>query len=218
MTTQLRGRTPEEDRELGCFTEGIIRSVDTRSDEEWTVVLESGTGCIVPSGQWEPKVGDTFTIFGTLGFPFYGQELNGALLWYDSPEQEVAKREADRAALIAKRKREFAESLAQLDADFDSLPESFQRRISRFRSEDPDFRWRSEAYEMFCCKQAVLLAEWARSDGSTGSEAVERVRVWSEDSVAAQMASIPGWSDEHSGNTFWGSVSLASALLRGDEV
>ena len=52
---------------------------------------------------------------------------------------------------------EFEKGKAQLDVLYDALPDPLKNRIDRFRKEDPDFRWKEEAYEMASCAEAGRL-------------------------------------------------------------
>ncbi len=85
-----RGQTPEEDRANGWITEGVIK--DVSGSGPWSVSLEGGTGCGVRDKGVEPKVGDILTIYGTFGYSFHGQALNGRLLWYLTPDEERGHR------------------------------------------------------------------------------------------------------------------------------
>ncbi len=83
------------------------------------------------------------------------------------------KREMDveHAAWIAdhqkKQRQDFVDHVTELDAEYDALPPALKRRIDRFRAEDPDFRWKEEAYEMAACSEAGRLYK-AAMDPATG--------------------------------------------------
>jgi hypothetical protein len=221
-----RGATPEEDEAMGNFERGTITKVH-KGQDGYTVSYGDSWGCFLRDCGVEPQIGDQFTTYGSFGRPFHGQALNGKVLWYDSIEQEIAKREAEHAEYEAKRKRAFADNMVQMDAEYSALPPAFKNRIKRFRDADPAFRWQSESYEMFCCTQAVLLADWARDGTTTTQEAIAKIEAWdrinSEHNdppydYQAQLAAVPGWSDAHSGNTHAGSVGLAKRWIRGDDL
>lgn len=46
-----------------------------------------------------------------------------------------------------------------MDVDYENLPDAFKKRIDRFRANNPDFRFEFESYELFCCMEAVKIAE-----------------------------------------------------------
>lgn len=225
-----RGRTAAEDEEMGNTETGTITRVDAyMTGDGWSVTYD-GWGCGV-SSKWgvEPKIGDQFTTYGRFGRPFHGQALNGKILWYHSPEQQKADWEASAAESEAKRKREFADNMETMDADFDGLPPAFQARILRNRENNPDYRWESmgESYEVFTCQQAVILAEWARMDTSTPEEACAKIDTWNKINskehdppydYKAQLAAVPGWSDGHSGNTHGFAVAFAKAWIMGEKL
>lgn len=196
------------------------------------VPFEDGTGwevgyggwcCIVPklvertlSGadhrEVEPKVGDTFRVYGSIGRPIEGQVLNGTVIWYRDRDQRAERRRRDQVDAEASKQRRFAIEQVELDMRYARLPEPFRRRLDRFRSKSPEFRVDSESYESFCLEQAALLAEYF------GTE--EKVREWADiKDYDEQMAAAPsGWSDGHSGNTYGAAVRFAVALLRGEDV
>ena len=88
------------------------------------------------------------------------------------PVYYKTKREMDveHAAWIAdhqkKQRQDFVDNVVRLDAEYDALPPALKRRIDRFR-EDPDFRWKEEAYEMAACAEAGRLYK-AAMDPATG--------------------------------------------------
>jgi hypothetical protein len=209
-----RGATPDEDRALGLIEEGPITEVTPYSDGHggWSVSFGDHWGCGVRDVGVEPKVGDVLTLFGCMGYPFHGQALNGEMLWYLTPDEEEAKRQADAEAADAKRRAEFEDQRAQLDRDYDALPDTFKERIDKFRRTNPDFRWQFEGYEMGCCTDAVKVASWcsvnriAEEDGSEPTAADNIIAFqklpWDEQKKA-------GVSDGHSGNSFGFVIRLA---------
>lgn len=223
-----RGCTPEEDRALGLIEEGAISKVEPYTDGDgWSITYSESYGCGIQRSRCPdgivPKVGDTLTTFGQFGYSFHGQALNGEVLWYLSPEEEEAEFQQYLAESERKRKQAFDENKAKLDADYDALPAVFKKRIDKFRRTNPDFRWDHEGYEMFCCTQAVLLAEWAldKAEGDP-ADALERIDAWnainSKDhdppyDFKAQLQAVPGWSDGHSGNTHGCAVILAKDFI-----
>ncbi len=182
-----------------------------------------GTVCVVPKlvertmtdadhREIEPKVGDPFRVYGSIGRPIAGQVLNRTVIWYRDQNQRAERRRRDLADMEASRQRKFAIEQVELEMRYARLPESFQRRLDRFRGESPRFRVESESYESFCLEQAALLAE------HFGSE--EKVREWAAiKDYEEQMAVAPtGWSDGHSNNTYGAAVRFSIALIRGEDV
>lgn len=224
-----RGATPEEDEALGLVQHGPITNVQGDRDKGWTIEQSNGWTCNL-KGEFDvdPKVGDDFTVYGQIGYSFHGQALNGEVLWYKTIEQEEAERQAWLANYEAEKRQRFADNLAQMDADYMELPDAFKRRIDRFRAKADDFRWESEPYEMFCCMQAVILAKWAMEDGATPDQAIEKIDAWNSinskendppyDYKAQAEAAPTGWSDQHSGNTHGGAISLAKHYILGHDL
>jgi len=109
------------------------------------------------------------------------------------------------AEIDKKRIEEFEKNKAQLDKDFDNLPKPFQDRIARFRENNPEFRVDYEGYEMFCCKEAVKMAEALKTP--------EEVQRFSELSCDEQRKLVD-FDEGHSGNTFGSAVRLAYWYLK----
>lgn len=227
-------------------TDGILTEVTSYSDHNgWSVLwrdlgespdARGSTGCGVPklSGyQPVPNVGDRIRIYGSFGRPIRGIAINGACIFYRTQAMQAENHRRRVEGHHREQRERFDRERSKLDADFEVLPPLFQHRIARFRSEDPDFRWKSESYELFCVVQATLLAEHfctQTGDPLLAIEAIEAIRAWDRINSAehdppydyrAQEAAVPGWSDDHSGNTHSGAVALAIMYLRhlaGDKV
>lgn len=213
-----RGATPEEDKRLGFYREGILTSVRPYEGREgWSVDWQEDDGvtmgCGVRDVGVEPKVGDTFGIYGSFGRPFHGQALNGKLLWY----QTIEEQEVERRRVIRKHEQDKRESFEankdDLDAKYEALPAVFQKRLDKFRATNPDFRWEFESYEMSCCVDAVKIANYCRENRIEGTP--EGVDPSLGEKVTA-FAKLP-WEEQrkadlfdgHSGNSFSFAVRLA---------
>lgn len=208
-----RGVTPEEDRALGLVEEGVITKVDPYTDGGgWSVTYGDSMGCGVRDVGVEPKVGDTLTTFGTFGYAFHGQALNGRVLWYRTPAEEEAEHKRQAAEADAKKRAEFERDRAKLDADYAALPDTFKERIDKFRRTNPDFRWQHEGYEMFCCTEALAVASYcsvhriAQPEDDHEPTAAENIEAFRELPYEEQKAAL---SDGHSGNTFGFAMRLA---------
>jgi hypothetical protein len=215
-----RGATAAEDDALGCYEEGTITRVDapTTPEGSWGISYGDCWGCGLRQGDWTPKVGDHFRVYGRFGRPFHGQALNGRVLWYKTSAEMEADHRAWVDDLHARKRAEFEKARPQLDADYESLPPVLRKRINRFRAANPDFRWEHESYEMFVCTQAALLAAWAeeQSDPATAIDTWNRINSAENDppyDFAAQVAAVPGWSDGHSSNTHGCAVAIAKTLV-----
>lgn len=211
----IRRETIEEEVKLGFYEDYTIRVATPLDGNRYSISTTDGTGFDTRDcGGVVPRPGDIIRIYGGCGFPIHGMALNGQLLFWLTP----AEREAERREMLANMKREreerFELSKDRLDQRYDSLPDPLKRRIARFRQEDPKFRVESEDYEMFCCAQAAIMADWARQFTYPEAE----LRRWARLDYREQVAAMPGFSDDHSGNTFGGSVGLAIALLNNKAV
>lgn len=152
-----------------------------------------------------PHVGDTVTIYVINGSMVRGMDINGKRVFYKSDE-ELEQEHQVWVANYKKEKQEcFEQNKAQLDADYECLPDNFKKRIDRFRRNNPNFRVDNEAYEMFVCKEALKIA--AAIDSADGIYKFNNAS-WEE-----QQRLVPDISDGHSGNTFGMACRLAQIQL-----
>ena len=192
-----------------------MKSTDTEyEDHVITEVTESETHYSVMMGPMgfgiskeygiRPKTGDTIRLYGTFGRPIRGVDLNGVELYYRTPDEE-----AERHRLWVEQKHQddrakFEEEREKLDVQYDALPPIFRKRIDKFRRNNPDFRWQFERYEMFCCREAVKIAE--------ALETPERVEAFRQMGWEEQKELVDLDAD-HSGNTFGAACALAYHYL-----
>ena len=157
----------------------------------------------------EPKIGDTLEIRVKGASLIAGLKINGEVV-FDKTDDEI---DSEHAAMIAAKdaqdREAFEKNRTQLDADYESLPDIFKQRIDRFRGNNPDFRWKYEGYEMFCCKQALILAEELKT--------VDALKEFHAMDYEDQRKRVPALSDQHSGNTFGCSCSLAAWWIQKPE-
>jgi hypothetical protein len=128
-------------------------------------------------------------------------DLRGEPLFYRT-QDEIDQEHEEWKRDFAKRKiRDFEKDKARLNREFARLPEVFQRRISWFRANLPNWRVEHEGYEMSACVDAVLIADTLRTPGA--------IRKFGKASHKKQRELVPGISEEHSGNSFGFAVKLA---------
>jgi len=92
-----------------------------------------------------------------------------------------------------------------MDARAAKLPEVFQRRLVGFYRRNPDFGPEFGGYELFCCEQAVLVAD------DFGN--AQAMREWAERTYNEQKQVVPSLDSNHSGNTFGMACRLAHHYL-----
>jgi hypothetical protein len=107
-------------------------------------------------------------------------------------DEKRAKYEADRPAQ---------------EARIAALPVEFQDRIYGFCRHNSDWSYQFEAYELFTCEQAVLIASALKTPGAV-----------TEFSMQKGSYDVPGLSDDHSGNTFGAACHLAAVFLHSPEL
>lgn len=158
-----------------------------------------------------PKVGQRARYFGRgFGFPVRGLAIDGVEIYYETHDEYYHRQRAEQVIAESARKAEADANEAEREARVAALPECFQKRIRRFRANNPSFYYQHEGYEMASCVDAVKIA------GSC--ETVEAVRAFHELSWDEQKARVPDLSEGHSGNTFGMAVRLAHHFLKDERL
>lgn len=167
MTDLPRCGTPEDFIEDRQFQDGIIERV-----EGGAITIKGATlGCPEVEGVDPPAVGDRVRLWPGLlvGMRVRGLALRGSVLYYRTEAEVQADDEADIARRNAEDKESYEESgKAEQQKRFGALPAAFQRRVKMRQQNNPDFGWRFESYELFCCEQAAIFAERAREAVTDG--------------------------------------------------
>lgn len=188
------------------FRAATIAAV-TATSTGWEIEDNKGWSFWVPRHYGvEPHPGDAVRFYGRgIGTVVRGLTINDQMAYYRSEDEERARFEQEMAAHDIERRRLFEENRADHDARIAALPEVFQRRITKFQSANPDFRWKHESYELFSCEQAVLIASTVQT--------AEALQDFIKADWEAQKLLVPGLSDQHSGNTFGMACRLAHWYL-----
>lgn len=197
---------PENDNQ---FEECSLNQVEDHGDG-YTFSTESGCIAVDKAGDFEPKVGMKVRFYGKgFGFPVRGIFVNGHKFYYRTEAEEEQRHQNWVRDSNNKKKAEFEANKKETDRRVAALPEVYQRRLNKFRTANPDFRWNYEPYELFCCEQSLVLADALKTP--------EALLEWNKKEYKEQMAAVPGLSDEHSGNTQGASVRLAYHYLTNQE-
>jgi len=186
----------------------IIESV-TKSDGYYNIQTKSsGFGLELKYGV-EPKKGDTVEVEVTNGSTIRGVKLNGVKVFYKTDE-DLAREHKEWCENNKKRQlEEFEKEKDSLDAKYNALPKVFQERIDKFRANNPKFRVEYESYEMFCCEQAVEIANALQTK--------EAIKEFADLDWKEQVKKVPNLDGGHSGNTFGMSCRLAYWYLDNPE-
>lgn len=126
-----------------------------------------------------PEVGMIIRTYGRgLGYAVRGIDINGVEIRYQTPEQERQENERYLKDQYEKKRADFEANREKMDAAYEALPEIFRKRIEKFRSNNPEFRWEYEPYEMFCCEEAVKMANRSFEAVDRGEFAGEVAEFW----------------------------------------
>lgn len=192
------------------FEEARIAEVEA-GEGGWTIKQDGGLCFWCPDNGVEPKVGDIARFYGRgFGFTVRGLTINGAVVFYRTPEQQEAHDAMQQATRNQKDRETFERNRADHDERIARLPRPLRERLERYAAADPDFRWKYEGYELFVCEQAAAIAENVpRGEIKAFHEAAWKSPEWK----------APEWldTDNHSGNTFGAACSLAARLQASEE-
>lgn len=201
-----------DDRATTPYEEGVV------TDVEGGITLDCGTGF----GGWPedkqlPKIGDTVRLYGGFGRNVCGGDINGEPIYWITIAEEDAKRQKWSDEYHARQEREFVENEERLDAECEALPTALRRRIESFR-EAGGREWRvsNESYEMFVCAQAVVIATLGSREAILRWNSInskEPPEGYTPYDYKRQHVELPGFSDQHSGNTYGAAVALALMLV-----
>ena len=176
-----------------------IEGVD-ELDDSYSILLDNSTGFMLNKKyEYVPQIGDEIELFGN-GARIRGISANSKMVFYKSDEQLEQERKEWLENNEKEKEKRFEEQKEEMDKDYESLPVEFQRRIDRFRKNNPRFRVDYESYELFCCKEAVKIAGALKTP-----KAIVKFKKLKYDKQKKMVAI----SDDHSGNTFGCAVMLA---------
>lgn len=188
------------------FHEYIIKTVG-ESGDYWSILTTESSGFGIPKPTpIDPKPGMTVRTYGPMFGFIRGVYLNGEKCYYRTPAEDREKHRLDMIEKDRQDRAKFEKNRTDHDRRIAALPECFRQRIAKFQYNNPDFRWKFESYELFCCEQAVVIADTLKTP-----EAIREfhaIKEWKD-----QMSAVPGLSDGHSGNTFGCAVTLAIDYL-----
>lgn len=178
-----------------------------KQGKNYSVKMSDGF-CVYIEGKHgvEPKVGMQIALWGKPFRTIRGIALDHNVLFYRTEAEEEARHKKWCEDEDEKRKRKFAKDKKKLDADYAALPDCFQRRLNKFRTNNPDFRWKYEGYEMFCCNEAMKIIKYFRHPGRDNAKQ-EFIDGKADNDKVGELAGLA--MTEHSGNTYGMSVFLA---------
>jgi hypothetical protein len=130
------------------------------------------------------------------------------IIYYRTPKEAEQNHQKYYRNEDKKKQKKFEENKEAMDKEYESLPELFRKRIDRFRSGNSNFRRDFEGYEMFCCKEAIKIANALKTE--------DNIRKW-KDLNYDEQKKLVDIEDGHSGNTFGCSVTLAILYVSNPE-
>lgn len=213
----------------GQWDEHLLKEVTGDAQSGWSMSLSEGSSFFCPADSpVVPKVNSTVRMYGRgFGYIVRGLFVDGIKVFYRTETEQESKHKEDLAKEKKKKQQKFIETKDELDQRYDALPEVFQQRIDKFRGNNPDFRAEFETYELFCCEQAVVIAEEldpcgdeefgfnpeAKGTGEYNTVLDSVFQTFQKMEFKDQKKRVPKLADDHSGNTFGCSVRLAFFYL-----
>lgn len=182
--------------------EQLIISKVTKNDNYFSISTENGVGFGMPTKyKVTPKAGDKITLHSVNGSTIRGIDLNGKKVFYKSDAQLNKEHKQWCDNNKKEKKAQFKKDKPRLDAIYNKLPKCFKDRIDKLRTNNPDFREDFENYELFCCEQAIIIAN--------GCKTADAILKFTKKKWKDQKKMVPKLDSGHSGNTFGVACSLA---------
>lgn len=184
---------------------------DVRYDNGWWE-LSTQLGCFgykASESPVVPQIGQIARYYGEgFGSIVRGLTINNQIIFYRTQaEQEAAS--AHLAAEHERQKRQQYEArTAEREQEIALLPSVFQQFLAKLRRNQPDKYWSREEYELFACREAVLLA--------TTLGSVEAIEEFAQLPWEEQQQRVP-LDEGHSGNTFGFACLAAKVYLTNPE-
>lgn len=225
----------------------VVKEATRDGDGNWTLDTEDATGFGMTkeqAGERTFRRGDGIRIVtfqgarikGVYHKPQAGADGAWEKLWHYTDAEMSGKIAEERIEFQYKKAREYAVDREKLDLAYDHLPEPFQRRLDKYRENNPSFRASYEKYEMLCCEQGVLFAQTALKKVGytwpgehpnidavpelTRKKALDWYEWWAnlnskeqDYDTTRQSLEMPGLDHGHSGNSFGMSVRLGGLWL-----
>lgn len=205
--------TADQERERSYQPILEPQKIDTVEDYENGYGINYGYSGFILSKEYlgnelPPAVGDDIVVYIVQGSLIRGVDLRGEPLYFKTNAELELDREKALRDSTERKRLQWAEDREDLLARVAALPPEYQRRIEWFRVHLEGWDIEFLAYELFACEQAIVLAGAAKASGDDPREWLEALR---DMKYSKQIELVPEISDQHSGNTF--GVSLTLALL-----
>jgi len=202
------------------FEENEITEVQGTTEDGWVLHFNSMCFTCPPKTDQDepvnpqPAVGDIARMYGRgFGYTVRGLYLNDQRIFYRTEAEDEQKHQEWCLEQKQNKRADFEANREERDRQVAALPEIFQRRIQKFRDNNPEFRWEYEPYEVFCCEQAVLFAR--KFPTAEQLQAFAKMS-WEEQLLHFTEEERKGF-EEHSGNTFGAAVRLAYHYVTNQE-
>jgi hypothetical protein len=204
----MKKEYPQNDNE---YKEHGITKVSGDRENGWELSLDTGWCFFCPKDSpIIPARGMIARMYpGGFGGTVRGLFINGVKVFYLTDAEQQAKNKQDVIDSNNQKKAEFETNKESYFAKIKTLPECFQKRIAKFQGTNPDYDWKFGDYELFCCEQAVIIANTLKT--------IEAIQIFHKQSWKEQKITVPALGDGHSGNTFGFSISLAHHYITNQE-
>jgi hypothetical protein len=197
------------------YQEHVLSKV-TESESGWEINFDGSSCFFIPKKHGvQPRKGDKMRMYGKgFGYVIRGVDLNGVEVYYKTDAEHRAETRRELAESDAKRKAAADADREAMDERVAALPDCFQKRIARFRRNNPDFYWKNEGYEMAACVDAVKIADTLRKQ----DDPLAALNAFYDLPFAEQAEMVEGLDEGHSGNTFGMACKLAGHYLNNERL
>lgn len=200
-------------KEADQYEDHVITEVQDDGGEWLAIGIEDGCFLSVERAKLPApiRVGQVARFYGRgFGYPVRGLDIDGLEVYYQTEDEYRQAMRMEAEIRNSARRAEADATKAERDARVATLPECFQKRIARFRRNNPDFYWEHEDYEMASCVEAVRIAKAVQTP--EGVDAFYKLP-WEEQRRLVEERTGEKMEDGHSGNTFGMACRLAHHYL-----
>lgn len=192
----------------------------TTGDGMWLWVNKEETSVVPKNGQLARYYGRDSHVRGI--------DLDGENCRYKTEEQLRNEWKQWKLDQEKREKLAFENGKILLDKYYKQLPTVYKKRFDKFRSNNPDFRWKYENFEMNLCRQSIVVAKFIH-EKLESKHAIGRIPKKENESYTLSvgqtldwlfklptkkmMELIPGYSGDHSGNSLAHLMRLAFVYL-----
>lgn len=194
------------------YRDTTVKNVLPLLDNEqpgWDILGEDGWSFFIyEKFGVEPKEGQALRVYGSMGRPIVGVDLDGEPVFFKTELEQALDFAQMKLNFETDRCERYERDHERIAQQYDELHPALRARIDRFRKENPRFIYDSEPYEMFCLHEATKILN------TLSPEQIEAVIGTDEADKSVPDLDLGA----HTGNTHAAAWAMARTVSRGEYV